>query len=343
MSKDLMIGGGTAIALLGVIVYNQYKFGKLQEQIDELRGECQTMAKYIQLLEARLGPVSKTDGHRHQIQTGNNSEAQITPVQTDGGTQRVNNPNPQLAHHTRPPQNPNRGQPVRATPAQQPRGEPRVVRSKPEVRPPSDDEKEGSESGEESPPVSNRRAPPPSRQPNRRTQPPPRAARSPPEEEEEKQDSERRARAPNRQVPKQNPPSARQNPSSSGKKEPEKEGKDSGSKKRFVGKGDDEEEQPLVSGRRSGPKSILKNGESTARGEQTSKGNNPVEEAKENNADVDADLLGDIEKVAKSSKRDESEGREDTQTSAQARMDRTKAIAAAMQKKREERQVSAVV
>lgn len=332
MSKDVMIGGGTAVALLGVIVYNQYKFGKLQEQIDELRGECQTMAKYIQLLEARVGQISNGDGRRHQIQNGHAPETPTTPLQPDGSAQKVSGHNPQLTHHSShvpPSHSASHGHPVRASggtsapaqhhPPQPTRSDTRPVRGQPTVRPPSDDEDEGS-GEDDSPPVSNRRnvKPPPPRQPVRK-QPPPRAARPPPprpdsDEEEEKQDSERRARVPNR------PPAAKSAP-------PPKKPSEEPKKKRFVGKGDDEEEQPMVSGRRSGPKSILKNGESAA---------------KENSADVDADLLGDIETVAKSSKRDDSEGREDAQTSAKARMDRTKAIAAAMQKKREERQSSVV-
>lgn len=53
-SKDLVHIGAEAIAFLGIIVYNQYKFNALQKQIDELKQQSKTTAEYIALLESKL-------------------------------------------------------------------------------------------------------------------------------------------------------------------------------------------------------------------------------------------------------------------------------------------------
>lgn len=53
-SKDLVHIGAEAVAFLGIIVYNQYKFNDLQKQIDELKDKQKTLAEYVALLESKL-------------------------------------------------------------------------------------------------------------------------------------------------------------------------------------------------------------------------------------------------------------------------------------------------
>lgn len=97
----------------------------------------------------------------------------------------------------------------------------------------------------------------------------------------------------------------------------------------------DEDNTPKVSSKRAvtTPKSILKQPVSGTRPQ------NGTEASEKGKEEVD-DILGEIEQMAKSSNRkekdaDENEGREKSKTDVRARMERTRLIAAQMQKKRE--------
>lgn len=69
-SKDMVFGAAGAAAFLGLVVYHQHKFNKLQAEIDELKDETRIMAQYIKILESKVAGdfqtiLSSHDGHHH--------------------------------------------------------------------------------------------------------------------------------------------------------------------------------------------------------------------------------------------------------------------------------------
>ena len=69
-SKDMVFGAAGAAAFLGLVVYHQHKFNKLQAEIDELREETRIMAQYIKILESKVAGdfqtiLSSHDSHHH--------------------------------------------------------------------------------------------------------------------------------------------------------------------------------------------------------------------------------------------------------------------------------------
>lgn len=300
--KDLVVGGAAGVAILGVIVYNEYRHNKLQKQIDELRAETQTMAKYVKLLEAKIGSELKGAGNRGLMAHAPN------PNPEPASEPERDAPKEHHRHHHH-----HHREPEAAPQVNRRRTETPVRRAAPPRRRVAEPEPEEDSDEAESPPISNRRA----RQP-RPTKPispseaaaaraksrPQRIRPTQPKEEvveemepvEAKQNSTRIERAPT-------PPVSDKKPSI----------------KRFAPMNEDDNAGVMVSSRRNGQKSILKNGK-----------------GKEDASDDD--LLGDIESMAKSSKRvDDSEGRPDSVSGNKARMERTRQIAAMMQKKREEK------
>jgi hypothetical protein len=67
--KDMAFGAAAAAAFLGLVVYNQHKFNKLQAEIDHLKDETRTMAQYIRILESKVAgdfhTILTQDKHNH--------------------------------------------------------------------------------------------------------------------------------------------------------------------------------------------------------------------------------------------------------------------------------------
>jgi hypothetical protein len=101
-SKDLVHIGAEAVAFLGIIVYNQYKFNGLQKQIDELRGEVRTLAEYIALLESKLA-IELSQRHHAQAPQPMQQQAPIpAPVQQQPPPPVHPPPRQQHVHHHHP-------------------------------------------------------------------------------------------------------------------------------------------------------------------------------------------------------------------------------------------------
>ena len=281
-SKDAMYGGAAAVAIVGVIVYTEYRHGKLKAEIEELRKETQTLANYIRLLEAKVASDLKTvseGGHsHHHVRTHNptpiiSDASNSTPVsETNGHRHHVHqNPpinNPLNNSHKPKHSNSDKKPKIEVVDEEEP-----IVEQKSSERKPRD-------------PIPPRKEPKP--RPTRveqRTPPPSQSSRRPPAPTSEKK------------------------------------------KKVFMATNEDDDEEAFVnmakSGPVSGPKSILRNGKSP---------NKPEEKEPE---PEDDDLLADIEGEAK-----KTEGREEPVNAHKARAQKTREMAEAMRKKREEREAS---
>lgn len=73
-TKDMVFGGATAAAFLGLIVYNEAKFKKMQEEIDRLSHETKTLAQYVKLLETQMHSEihgGQRQHHHHQVGAAN--------------------------------------------------------------------------------------------------------------------------------------------------------------------------------------------------------------------------------------------------------------------------------
>lgn len=81
VSKETVGVGVTAAAVLTVVVYSQYKFNKLQAELDELKKETQTLAKYVKLLEAKMANEFKHLNVGHPTRAANNPPHVHQPVQ----------------------------------------------------------------------------------------------------------------------------------------------------------------------------------------------------------------------------------------------------------------------
>lgn len=328
--KDLMVGGVTATALVATVVYMQYKFGKIEEEMNELRKESKNLAQYIELLEAKIANDLNSRGSHHQVRTPQPSQTP-PPTQPAGSTVADREPQPsQIAHaghshghsdhgnhhghqhqhsHEHAGSQPNVREhvrsinPARATSHRHAPGDTKPVKAHHMVAPePIVQDDDDAQEDVPSPPTSNRRQLPRATQvPMRNTRP----VAKPVVVEEEKPESERR---PAPVVSTGRPPA----PSANGRSRP---GSGPDKPKKFLPKDSDEVPAVPPSSKRNGSKSILKNGQS----------------------EIDPDLLADIESTTKSGKRNdnEKEGRVDSQSAAKERMMKTREIAAAIQKKRE--------
>lgn len=67
-NSDLIKVGVVTTAFVGVVVYTQYKYSKLEERLSKAEADIQTLAKYVKLLEARL---------RQTVAAGNNGPSRI--------------------------------------------------------------------------------------------------------------------------------------------------------------------------------------------------------------------------------------------------------------------------
>lgn len=80
-TKDMVFGGATAAAFLGLIVYNEAKFKKMQCEIDRLNQETKVLAQYVKLLESQM--ASELHGghahHHHQVGASNTASIQGQP------------------------------------------------------------------------------------------------------------------------------------------------------------------------------------------------------------------------------------------------------------------------
>lgn len=324
--KDLVVGGVTATALVGTIVYMQYKFGKIEEEMNELRKESKNLAQYIELLEAKIANDLNARGSYHQVRAPPNQPAGPTvadppvqatpshhaqPTHSSHGHNHAEHSNHHGHQHQHSHEQPgshavreparNVREPARVN-HRQPPAEMKAAKSH-HIVAQEHEQQEDDDAQEDvpTPPVSNRRQIPRAAQvPMRNTRPVAKPV------EEEKPESERRPIA----VASTGRPPA---PSANGRKPP---GSGPDKPKKFLPKDSDEIAIAPASSKRNGSKSILKTGQSS---------------------DIDPDLLADIESTAKSGKRNdnEKEGRVDSQSAAKERMTKTREIAAAIQKKRE--------
>lgn len=55
--KDIVQIAATATAVIGTIVYCQYKYNKLEARLSEMEENQRVMAKYIKLLESKIAPI----------------------------------------------------------------------------------------------------------------------------------------------------------------------------------------------------------------------------------------------------------------------------------------------
>jgi hypothetical protein len=95
--KEMVFGAAAATAFLGLVVYNQHKFNKLQGEIDRLKEETKTMAQYIRILESKVAGdfhtiLSHQDNrnhdqeghhHHHHAHTGHPQHDEVPKVQQE--------------------------------------------------------------------------------------------------------------------------------------------------------------------------------------------------------------------------------------------------------------------
>lgn len=94
-SKDMVFGAAGAAAFLGLVVYHQHKFNKLQGEIDELKEETRIMAQYIKILESKVAGdfqtiLSSNDHHHHH------AHAALPAAQPVQASQVTHTPQPAL-------------------------------------------------------------------------------------------------------------------------------------------------------------------------------------------------------------------------------------------------------
>lgn len=316
-SKDIVTGGAIATSLVANLVFTHYKCSQLQKQIDELRKETRTLAQYVSLLESRITANHKVEA-AHPQTPQHPAHQTPTPHQPATPVQNPHPPTPHIPQYIPPQQAKPVQQPVqqvqqqeepapfRRQPAAQ---QPQVVRKpvqQPQARIPQPQQQEEPEAKN-----SNRRA---QAAPARgRYQPPVQGEGS----SEESADDKDQIDSP----PRQTRPAPPQAVVSERPKTPTRKFKPATS----------DDDTPKVSARRpvGGPRSILKQPPAEL----------PPKEKEEEGEDPADDILGEIEQMAKSGEANGTkEGREESKSAVKARMDRTKQIAAQMQKNREARQ-----
>jgi len=174
-TKDMVFGGATAAAFLGLIVYNEAKFKKMQGEIDRLNQETKVLAQYVKLLESQMASELHGGAHRHhQHQVG---AANPSAIQGQEATPALPAQEPDQAHtahqhnhgqhhshhgsqhpHQHVHQNPNQ-RPHQHAPTPQPQQQlpPQQFLRRPAARPQEQTPHEDSDEGDESPENSNRR------------------------------------------------------------------------------------------------------------------------------------------------------------------------------------------
>jgi len=110
--KDAVIGTAVAGAFIGVIVFTQHKYNKLEARVLELEEEMKTLAKYVRLLESKTALEFRAMGR----QVGNFNEQQPGQSSTQDNDGNASAPQgPQEPEESQPPvvsQPPNRNQPT---------------------------------------------------------------------------------------------------------------------------------------------------------------------------------------------------------------------------------------
>ena len=96
-SKDMVFGAAGAAAFLGLVVYHQHKFNKLQGEIDELKEETRIMAQYIKILESKVAGdfqtiLSSNEHHHHHA----HAHAALPAAQPVQASQVTHTPQPAL-------------------------------------------------------------------------------------------------------------------------------------------------------------------------------------------------------------------------------------------------------
>ncbi len=112
-SKDAVMGTAVAGAFLGVVVYTQYKYNKLEAKYLEMQEEMRSIAKYVRLLESKVALEFRAMGR----QVGNfNEQPQVGQQDTNQPPEDSNKDEPTEVHQEHPP-------PVQHSPAQHPHQE----------------------------------------------------------------------------------------------------------------------------------------------------------------------------------------------------------------------------
>ena len=151
--KDMIKTGVVVASIIGIGIYTQYKISSMQKEMNGLKDEIQTMAKYINLLESTLS--SRMHANTSQPAPNPNPQPSHQP-------QHNHHPNPRPSHQPQPRPRPQRGHP---------RSTVEVIESEEEFSDTDDEGEYGASNIQRpDPPSSNRRS-------GNRSNPPPRSNR----------------------------------------------------------------------------------------------------------------------------------------------------------------------
>lgn len=341
-STQIAVGGAAAAVLLGVIVYDQYRFKKLEDRISGLEDELRTIAQYVKILEAKVASDLSTisnGGHGHHRVHAGHPAIQNPPPQ-NSNVHHPQNPEPEQkrvsnpVRRTPPNSHPNPAQPPAQTGVSRTMRAPgqnvtRQVTPPVERAPePEPEQEKAEEPQEEGPPSSSRRKP--ASIPRERTAPRTvsrvnRPRRPPPVEQMEEAPvvQEESAQTDENQNLEPSNGDEQNQPDDKGKEEAEPERVVPSKPRRFLAKTEgDETQNTMVSSTRVRSTMLKTGGPNSNTPELAS-------------AKIDPDLMADIMSAPKSSKRkEEDNGIPKVESNNKQRAAKTAALAEEMRKRR---------